>query len=76
MRLLYIHSEIRKPIGNIYFAGTETATKWPGYMDGAVEAGERAAREVLHARGKIPASQIWIEEPVNKVRSSWSYNML
>ena len=52
----------------MYFAGTETAIKWPGYMDGAVEAGERAAREVLHARGKIPASQIWLDEPVNKVR--------
>lgn len=30
----------------IYFAGTETATHWSGYMEGAVEAGERAAREV------------------------------
>lgn len=37
---------IREPIGQIYFAGTETATQWSGYMNGAVEAGERAAREV------------------------------
>ena len=27
--------------------GTETATVWIGYMDGAVQAGERAAHEVL-----------------------------
>lgn len=37
---------IRQPIGRIYFAGTETATEWSGYMEGAVQAGERAAREV------------------------------
>lgn len=38
---------IRKPVGKVYFAGTETATQWSGYMEGAIEAGERAAREVL-----------------------------
>lgn len=30
----------------VHFAGTETASRWPGYMDGAIEAGERAAAEV------------------------------
>ncbi|KAI8478959.1 hypothetical protein Bbelb_433180 [Branchiostoma belcheri] len=54
---------IRKPFGKVYFAGTETAVKWNGYMDGAVESGERAAREVLHAIGKISEDQIWQEEP-------------
>jgi monoamine oxidase len=38
---------IRKPIGPIHWAGTETATEWSGYMDGAVQSGERAADEVL-----------------------------
>jgi monoamine oxidase len=38
---------LRKPIGKIHFAGTETAMEWQGYMDGAVESGERAATEVL-----------------------------
>eukprot|EP00105_Crassostrea_gigas_P045743 XP_019929891.1 PREDICTED: LOW QUALITY PROTEIN: amine oxidase [flavin-containing]-like [Crassostrea gigas] len=38
--------EIRRPEGNLYFAGTETATQWSGYMEGEVQAGERAAREV------------------------------
>ena len=35
----------------------------PGYMDGAVEAGERAAREVLHAMNKLPEEEIYQEEP-------------
>uniref|UniRef100_K1QSR4 Amine oxidase n=1 Tax=Magallana gigas TaxID=29159 RepID=K1QSR4_MAGGI len=38
--------EIRRPEGNLYFAGTETATQWSGYMEGEVQAGERAAREI------------------------------
>ncbi|RJQ66972.1 flavin monoamine oxidase family protein [Pseudonocardiaceae bacterium YIM PH 21723] len=38
---------LRTPIGPLHWAGTETATRWPGYMDGAVESGHRAAREVL-----------------------------
>ena len=32
-------------------------------MDGAVEAGERAAREVLYAMKKIPKEEIYQEEP-------------
>ncbi len=39
---------IRAPAGLIHWAGTETATDWNGYMDGAVRSGERAAAEVLH----------------------------
>lgn len=38
---------IRRPVGQIHWAGTETSTYWTGYMDGAVRAGERAAREVI-----------------------------
>lgn len=34
-----------------------------GYMDGAVQAGERAAREVLYAMGKIDAEEIHQFEP-------------
>ncbi|KAF1647128.1 Amine oxidase [flavin-containing] B, partial [Eudyptes chrysocome] len=54
---------IRQPVGRIYFAGTETATEWSGYMEGAVQAGERAAREILFAMRKIPDSEIWKPEP-------------
>jgi monoamine oxidase len=38
---------LRAPVGRIHWAGTETATFWNGYMDGAVRSGERAANEVL-----------------------------
>jgi monoamine oxidase len=38
---------IRKPVGNVHWAGTETSNYWNGYMDGAVRSGERAAKEVL-----------------------------
>ncbi|CAG11197.1 unnamed protein product, partial [Tetraodon nigroviridis] len=31
----------------IHWGGTETATQWCGYMSGAVQAGQRAALEVL-----------------------------
>lgn len=40
---------LREPVGRIHWAGTETALHWMGYMDGAVESGQRAAREVLEA---------------------------
>ena len=40
-------SMIRKPFRRVHWAGTETSTYWSGYMDGAVRAGDRAAREVL-----------------------------
>ncbi|NGO77614.1 FAD-dependent oxidoreductase [Streptomyces sp. YC504] len=39
--------ELRRPVGGIHWAGTETSTYWMGYMDGAVRSGERVAKEVL-----------------------------
>jgi monoamine oxidase len=44
-------SALRAPIGRLHWAGAETATVWNGYMDGAVQSGERAASEVLTALG-------------------------
>jgi monoamine oxidase len=38
---------LREPVGRIHWAGTESARQWAGYMEGAVESGERAASEVL-----------------------------
>ncbi len=35
------------PIGVIHWASTDTATYWSAYMEGAVEAGERAAHAVV-----------------------------
>jgi monoamine oxidase len=40
---------LRKKFGHVHWAGTEVATYWSGYMDGAVRSGEVAAREVLKA---------------------------
>ncbi|HEV8167317.1 MAG TPA: FAD-dependent oxidoreductase, partial [Actinomycetota bacterium] len=40
---------LRAPVGRLHWAGTETATVWTGYMDGAARSGERAAAEVLAA---------------------------
>ena len=38
---------IREPQGRIHWAGTETATVWSGYIDGAISSGKRAAAEIL-----------------------------
>jgi monoamine oxidase len=38
---------LAEPIGRVHFAGTETASQWRSYMEGALESGERAALEVL-----------------------------
>ncbi|XP_038070068.1 amine oxidase [flavin-containing]-like isoform X2 [Patiria miniata] len=54
---------MREPLGRVYFAGTETADQWMGYMDGAIQAGERAGREILHQKGLISKDEIWQEEP-------------
>ncbi|MGA8852099.1 MAG: flavin monoamine oxidase family protein [Aeromicrobium sp.] len=37
---------LREPIGPIHWAGTETAVRWCGYIDGAISSGERVAREI------------------------------
>lgn len=55
--------ELRQPVGRVHFAGTETASQWSGYMEGAIQAGERAAREILHLKGLVSAGEIWQDEP-------------
>ncbi len=45
--LLDYGTALREPVGRVHWAGTETATRWSGYIDGAVQSGERAAQEVL-----------------------------
>ena len=44
---------LREPIGRIHWAGTETAERWMGYVDGAIESGIRAAVEVLEDRSQL-----------------------
>ncbi len=38
---------LRDPVGPIHWAGTETATAWSGYIDGAISSGIRAADEIV-----------------------------
>jgi len=41
---------LRTPtVEGVHWAGTETATQWMGYMEGALQSGERAAAEVVAA---------------------------
>lgn len=40
---------LKTPFLHLHFGGTETASVWRGYMEGAVEAGERSAEEVIRA---------------------------
>jgi monoamine oxidase len=44
-----VGAALREPVGPLHWAGTETATRWCGYLDGAVSSGERAADEILAA---------------------------
>jgi monoamine oxidase len=37
---------LREPADGIFWAGTETADRWTGFLDGAVRSGQRAAAEV------------------------------
>lgn len=39
-------SAMRAPAGRVHFAGTETAREYIGYIEGAIESGERVAEEV------------------------------
>jgi monoamine oxidase len=43
---------LRQPCGRIHWAGTETAIDWTGYIDGAIESGQRAVKEVAGRLGK------------------------
>jgi monoamine oxidase len=44
-------SALREPCGRIHWAGTETATEWTGYIEGAIQSGRRAADEVRKRLG-------------------------
>ena len=37
---------LASPIGNIFFAGTESASQWRGYVEGALASAERAVNEM------------------------------
>ncbi|MGH3458700.1 flavin monoamine oxidase family protein [Aeromicrobium sp.] len=54
-----VGTALREPVGPIHWAGTETAERWCGYIDGAITSGERAAAEVDAA---LPRSAATSEE--------------
>jgi monoamine oxidase len=41
------------PVERVHWAGTETASRWIGWMNGAVESGERVAAEVASVIGPV-----------------------
>jgi monoamine oxidase len=43
------YEKIDEPIGRIHFCGTEMAEHYEGYIEGALESAERAAKEVIAA---------------------------
>ena len=49
---------LRAPVGPLYWAGSETARRWTGYMDGAIESGHRAAGEIMNDLNPPPNSSI------------------
>ncbi|MEY9874683.1 monoamine oxidase [Streptacidiphilus sp. MAP12-33] len=54
----YGHGGWRTASGRIHWAGTETASVWTGYIDGAISSGERAAAEVVGALTAEAAGQL------------------
>ncbi len=51
--LSQVAAALRAPEGRLHFAGTETAVHHLGYLEGAVESGERAAHEVITATREV-----------------------
>jgi monoamine oxidase len=43
--------ELQRPEGRVYYAGADNANGWRGFVDGAIESGLRAGREVTAALG-------------------------
>ena len=46
---------LRESVDRVHWAGTETATRWMGYFDGAIQSGRRAAAEVTALEGAAAA---------------------
>ena len=55
---------LRAPCGRLHFAGTETAERWCGYLDGAIGSGQRVAAEIvarLSAGGEVQSEPPWVQ---------------
>ena len=42
----FVHA-LYTPVGRLHWAGSETASEWTGSLEGAIEAGERTAAEII-----------------------------
>ena len=58
--------------GPVHFAGEHTSTFSQGYLNGGVESGERAAREVMNALG-VPIRRSDEGQPVHRVDAAVSW---
>jgi monoamine oxidase len=48
---------LAEPAGRAVFAGEHTSVRWQGYMNGAVESGERAAAEIAAISDGLRSTQ-------------------
>jgi monoamine oxidase len=55
-QLTGVLSDLQRAEGRVVFAGSETANGWNGFIDGAIESGLRAAREVSELLSRIGSS--------------------
>ncbi len=44
-------SAVRDPVGPMHWAGTETSTVWPSFIEGAIRSGEREVEAIRKMRG-------------------------
>ena len=56
----------------VFFAGTETAARWIGYMDGAVESSKRVTIECLASFGPAPPSPVPAGSPLEGGEDTFS----
>lgn len=54
--LSIVGKEIAAPFGRVHFVGTETSRVWRGYMEGAIQSGQRGGAEVVKAISTNPTS--------------------
>ena len=47
-----LRPSLARPHGRVTFAGEHTSERWQGYMNGALESGLRAAREIAALAGR------------------------
>ncbi|MCU1641457.1 MAG: FAD-dependent oxidoreductase [Nocardia sp.] len=63
MALTRFGPALRTPIGPLHWAGTETATAWAGYIDGAIQSGQRSADEVAQTLSRTTTIEKTAESP-------------